>query len=210
MMDLVLEKLPANWKIKECSTRPLTAPGDHYGSSMKAVTVSLVHETTREEKSLQLIAKMCPTSTELCEAFQVDKTFVKEAAMYTVVAPLLRTFQEEHGIPEDQRVDSFIECFGARKSLDATKDTVDSDAVLILENLNFKGFEVGDRSKGFDLKVSEFVLRNLAKFHAVLIAYRVHRLGEFMVQVLPHLKKLAMGGGMDKETLRRMRQVGRS
>lgn len=207
MMDLIQQKLPPNWKIVESSTKPLTSVGDNYGSSINSLTVSLENETTNEEKTLQLIAKMCPTDPGLCQAFQVDKTFVKEAAMYTDVAPLLRAYQVEKGLPGDQLIDSFIECFGARQSLDPTKDTVDSEAVLLLENLNYKGFRVGERSKGFNLKDTEFILRHLAQFHAVLIAFQRDRPESFKDKVLPYLNKLDLVAGMDQQILKRMREV---
>lgn len=207
MRDFVQSKLPSHLRIKEFSTRPLTAVGDNWGSSLTALTILVVDEKCGAEKTLHWVAKMCPKDPALCRAFQVERTFVKESAMYTTVAPILQDFQSSNNIPEDQILDSFIECYGSRVSMDPTKDTVDDGAVLLLENISYKGYQIGDKTKGFDLENTEFILRHLAKFHAVLIAFRKMQPEMFQDKVLPCLNKIEVSGGMDKETLQRMRQV---
>lgn len=207
MRDFVQSKLPSHLKIKEFSTRPLTAVGDNWGSSLTALTILVVDEKSGAEKTLHWVAKMCPTDPALCRAFQVERTFVKESAMYTTVAPILQDFQSSNNIPEDQILNSFIECYGSRVSLDPTNDTVDDGAVLLLENICYKGYQIGDKTKGFDLENTEFILRHLAQFHAVLIAFRKMQPEMFQDKVLPCLNKIELGGGMDRETLQRMRQV---
>lgn len=206
--DLLKAKLKPGVTVKSFSTKALTSVGDNYGSTMYALSVELKNENSEEEEeSLELVAKMLPTNPDFYNMFQVDKTFVKESCIYTIVAPKLRSFQLDKNIPENQLLDVFCECYGARLSLDPMKTTLDNDAVLILENLKVKGYKVGDRSEGFHLEHSEFVLRNLAHFHAVPIAFRRERPDDFQQNILPHLKKLDMDAGLKKETYEEMIQV---
>lgn len=204
---LLQEKLHPTQKIKGFSTRSLTLVGDNYGSTMLALTVALEDSSTGDQDQLELVAKMVPSNPDFYKMFQVEETFVKESSIYTIVAPTLRAFQREKGVPEDQLLDSFVDCWGSRTSLDPEKKALDSDAVLILENLKFKGFTVGDRSKGFNLKHSEFILKNLASFHAVLIAYRKERPEECKEKILPYLNKLDMDAGVGEQSMKEMLEV---
>lgn len=72
---------------------------------------------------------------------------------------------------------------------DPTSDTVDDDAVLLLENLKVSGYDIADRMKGFDLKSAEVVIKDLAVFHAIPIALKVLRPDVFKAKIMPHLKE---------------------
>lgn len=53
--------------------------------------------------------------------FQPALTFVKEARFYSNIIPALEQFQETSKVPETDRIDAFIQCFGARLSLNPSK-----------------------------------------------------------------------------------------
>lgn len=73
--------------------------------------------------------------------------------------------------------------------VDPTSDTVDDDAVLLLENLKVLGYDIADRMKGFDLKSAEIVIKDLAVFHAIPIALKMLQPEVFKTKILPHLKE---------------------
>lgn len=207
-LSAVLEgKLKPHFKIKDYSVKPLTKTGDNYGSYINAVSINLVDEETFEEEKLEIVTKELPKSDEFRQLFQVERTFIKESSMYTIVAPLLLAFQRQRGFPEDEILDAFVKCIASRKSLDPSKDNVDDGALLVLENLNFSGFKTGDRIQGFDLEHSELILRTLAKFHAVLIAFRRDKPKEFSSQILPFLDKLDIDYGVAPQELNKMIEV---
>lgn len=198
-MDLVRKIIPDHMEIRDFSTKPLTAVGDNYGSLMTAVTVTIADKSTGKEEVLELVAKNLPKDPLLLSLFQVDKTFVKEAGIYTVVVPLLKQFQEDKAIPENLRLNTFISCLGARSRRDPHSERIDKDAVLILENLKYQDFCLGERSIGFSFKDSEYILREMARLHALFIAFREQRPQVFTSKVLPYLNKLNMLQGHNKE-----------
>lgn len=205
--ELLQGKLPPNYKIKDHAMKSLTVVGDNYGSTIFALTIFLEEEVTGKEDTLQLVAKMLPRNPYFYKMFQVDVTFVKESSMYAIVAPTLKAFQHEKGVPKEHVIDYFVEYWGSRQCLDPASDILDPDAVLVLENVKFKGFTVGDRAKGFDLAHAKFVLKNLANFHAILIAYRNDRPEEFKEMILPHLNKLDIDGGVKPDSMNEMMQA---
>ncbi|GAB0093276.1 uncharacterized protein DMENIID0001_083570 [Sergentomyia squamirostris] len=194
-------------KVMKCMTKYLTAVGDNYGSTMLSLSVNVGSgEDINDEQSLELVAKMCPTNKMLLEIFQVDITFTKEISIYTVSVPEFLRLQEEQGCPEDEKLDVFIKCYGSRTSLDATAMKVDSDAVLLLENVKIQGYTVGDRSKGFDREHTELILRNVAKFHAAPIALRYKNREIFEKKVHSHLKKIDIDTGLTSEAWTEMKK----
>lgn len=98
--------------------------------------------------------------------------------------------QRETGINDDNLNNLFIHCYGARLSLDTSKNdfihrieyvinetfyckskldskVADQNALLVLENIKFKGFQIGDRTKGFNKRDTELILEvNLIDFSA--------------------------------------------
>nr|CAI5861547.1 unnamed protein product [Callosobruchus analis] len=80
--------------------------------------------------------------------------------------------------------DFFPKFYGARKNLDGS-DTVDENAVLLLENLTASGFQTMDRHLGFDLAQAQAVLRRLAHFHAVPLALKLKDRETFDKKIMP-------------------------
>lgn len=194
-------------EVKDFKTKYLTSVGDNYGSTILALTVFLRHTDNGKEQTVELVAKMCPTNQTLFDIFQIDITFVKETCIYTMVAPELRKLQLDKQVPRDKMLDTFIKCYGARTSLNPAVNKVDENAVLILENLKFRGFTVGDRVKGFDAEHTMFILKHLARFHAVPIALRYDKPAVFREKVEPYLVKIDIDAGAKKDNLMKMKQV---
>lgn len=205
--DVLKSQLGTMLEVKDFKTKYLTSVGDNYGSTMLALTVFVKNHNNGNEQKMELVAKMCPTNQTLFDIFQIDITFVKESCIYTIVAPELMKLQLEKQVPENEILDTFIQCYGARSSLNPSANKVDENAVLILENLKFKGFQVGERSRGFDAEHTELILRNLARFHAVPIALRYDKPDTFKEKVEPYLQKIDIDAGVEKESLMQMKQV---
>ena len=150
--ELLSTHFGATYEILDHSTTNLTALGDNYGSTILALSVKLRNRLTKDEETVELVAKMAPKDPMFFNLFQVPVSFPKEASMYTSVARALKDHQEKHSVPEDLYLDCFCECFGVRRNLTGS-EIVDMDAVLVLENLKPKGFACGSRSEGCHRRV---------------------------------------------------------
>jgi len=181
LQGLLSEAFGEEIEVIEQKSRFLTPPGEHYGSLMLALDVT-VNKAGKEEV-LNLVAKLLPASEMLRLAFDCGVTFKKEIDAYTKTIPALIKFQREHNVPENKILDIFPKCYGARMSI--KEEAVDDDAVLIFENLKVQGYETGDRFVGFDLEHAEMIVKDLAKFHAVPIAMRVLNPNDFKEYVGP-------------------------
>ncbi|XP_062552063.1 uncharacterized protein LOC134217332 [Armigeres subalbatus] len=185
----------------------LTDPGDNYGSTMLALTVDVTNATGDEPNQLHLVAKMRPSSEEFIVMFQLDITFVKEAALYLNIVPAMIKLQQDVNFPEDEIIDVFCRCYGTRISLKPGSTAVDEDGVILFENLKQSGFVTGDRRKGFNREMGEFVLKKLALFHAIPITLRLLKPEEFNSSVEKFLGKMDIDAGMNEQTVQRMIKV---
>lgn len=187
----------------------LTAPGDNYGSTMLALTVDVTSSERGgdEPEQLQLVAKMRPTSEEFLEIFQIDVTFVKEAAVYSHIVPAMIKLQREMEFPENETIDVFCRCYNTRASLDPNSCKVDADGVMLFENLKLAGYITEDRRMGFNRQLAEFILRKLALFHAIPIALRFLKPEVFESSIQKFLVKIDIDAGLNEQTIRRMINV---
>lgn len=167
------------------TSKMLTAPGEHYGSIMLALDL-LIRKNNLEEE-LKLVAKFLPASEMLRAAFDTAVTFKKEIIAYTKVIPAFVQLQKEQGVSNDELLDIFPKCYGARLNLDKNQNAVDDDAVLVFENLKVQGYDTYNRYLGFELDASKIVMRDLAKFHAVGIAMKLLKPDVFQEVVGPCL-----------------------
>lgn len=204
--ELLSTHFGATYEILDHSTTNLTALGDNYGSTILALSVKLRNKLTKDEETVELVAKMAPKDPMFFNLFQVPVSFPKEASMYTSVARALKDHQEKHSVPEDLYLDCFCECFGVRRNLTGS-EIVDMDAVLVLENLKPKGFACGSRSQGFNKIDTEFIVRRLARFHAVPIAMQFVAPEVFEKEVMPSLNKMNMGEGFSEQMTNELFEV---
>ncbi|XP_018569812.1 uncharacterized protein LOC108909863 [Anoplophora glabripennis] len=171
-------------RISDKKITNLTAPGENYGSIMLKLDVTLKDENDGTEEELHAVAKMIPEQEFVRKIFNTQVTFKNEVAMYNVIAPTLRDFQRENGVNEV--IDCFPDFYGARINL-GEHGTVDENAVLILENLDFKGYRCVDRYVGFDLDTTQLILKDLAAFHAIPLALKLRKPEVFDKNIRPHL-----------------------
>lgn len=186
--ELLTKTLGDDIEVVDQKTTILTAPGEHYGSIMLALDVT-VRKAGGKEQVLNLVAKLIPANEVLRIAFDIGVTFRKEVIAYTETIPALIELQKEYNVPEHQILDIFPKCYGARVSLDENKNQVDEDGVLIFENLKLQGYKTEDRLVGFDLEATNIIIQDLAKFHAVPLALKLLKPHVFDEKVQPCLVK---------------------
>lgn len=188
LRGLLTKSLGSDIEIIDQKTTLLTAPGEHYGSIMLALQVTI--KKSGKEQKYDLVAKLIPANEMLRIAFDISVTFKKEVLAYTQTIPFITQLQRKYKVPEDHLFEKlFAKCYGARVCLDENKNEVDEDAVLIFENLKIQGYKTEDRLVGFDLAAAKIILRDLARFHAAPIAVKKLHPEEFQSKVIPTLAK---------------------
>lgn len=195
----LLKPILSGRKYVSSESQLLNAPGENYGSLM--VRLDVKYEEDGDEKVMNMVAKLSPPNEWIRRMFATDRTFKKEVTFYLDILPLLRQFQLGENIAEgdDNLIDIFPRCLGARLNLNNSDSIVDEDAVLLLENLKTQNYATGDRMVGFNLEESVFILKNLARFHALPLAYRLKHPKEFKELFLPMLNKINIGQEMFDE-----------
>ncbi|KAI4461885.1 hypothetical protein MML48_5g00020552 [Holotrichia oblita] len=184
LVDPYLLKLDKEFISFECKN--LLPPGENYGSVMLQVEIKVLNRKKQEE-IIHCVGKTVPPTSYLWEVFNTKVTFKSEIGMYKTIVPALDIFGKENGV--DNLMDFFAECFNARISLHLESNCVDEDAILLLQNLKVKGYNVMDRIEGLDLECTKILLKNMAVMHAAPIAYRLARSEEFHKIILPFLER---------------------
>ncbi|CAG9854565.1 unnamed protein product [Phyllotreta striolata] len=186
----LLEDYPQEeYQIAEETISQGTAPGEHYGSVILAVDLKIRKKSdAKNEQHLRLIAKLLPANEMLRKVFNVYVTFKKEVLAYTDAVPAIARFQQLHGIPAEKSYRNlFPKCHGARINADTDVLEVDDQCVLLLENLKIRGFRTEDRLRGLDAEAVRLILRDLARFHATPVAFKLLDREEFDAKVMPCL-----------------------
>ncbi|KAJ8963771.1 hypothetical protein NQ314_005390 [Rhamnusium bicolor] len=130
--DLIKLHVGSNKKILGSATSLLTAPGDNYGGILLKVDITLENEENDTQEEINAVAKLIPGSEFMQQVLNTQVTCKKEIAFYEEIVPMLQEFQKEQGV--DEIIDTFPKFYGARINLNGS-DTVDRNAVLMLENL---------------------------------------------------------------------------
>lgn len=73
-----------------------------------------------QSNTLHLVTKTAVTNAYLIDIFQPSLTFVKEVHFYSDIIPAIESFEEIADVPENERIDTFIQCFGSRISLETS------------------------------------------------------------------------------------------
>ncbi|KAK4886183.1 hypothetical protein RN001_002454 [Aquatica leii] len=172
-------------KLVHYEAKPLTSKGENFGSEILDLEIKLQYVDS--EKTLRLVAKMCPPTEILKEVFATAVTFKKEIYAYNIILPTLLKFQQETCGRNCEKL--YAECFGTRLNLNLNMDTIDDDAVILLENLKLSQFAVKDRMIGFNLEETELALETLSTFHAIALAFKNKHPDIFFQRILPHLTR---------------------
>ncbi|XP_023297100.2 uncharacterized protein LOC111679738 [Lucilia cuprina] len=198
-LDKVIEPHLDGGKLLTYNSRYLTKPGDNYGSVLLAINAK-IQTKCGTIKELPLIAKLPPITNELLwQMFQPERTCLTENAVYTYLSPALKELQIEAGIHESMLYDGLSKYYGSRISLDPKATKVDTNAVLVQENLQTLGFRAGNRHKMFDLQHARVILPQVAQFHALAIALRMKKPEDFNKNIRPNFRRFDVNNGMSEE-----------
>nr|XP_033329242.1 uncharacterized protein LOC117221964 [Megalopta genalis]XP_033329243.1 uncharacterized protein LOC117221964 [Megalopta genalis]XP_033329244.1 uncharacterized protein LOC117221964 [Megalopta genalis] len=170
--ELLTQSLGSNFLIKNLEWKPLTAPGENFGSIILALNVTVTRSNDTE--TLNLVAKLPPTSEYLLELFDSPVTFQKELEFYGALTQEFEKLQLENGIDEKDLCIVAPKYFGGRLGL-RNPNEFDEQAVIILENLKYNGYDTADRIHGLDKEHTEFALKALARLHALTVALKLKK-----------------------------------
>ncbi|XP_003706562.1 uncharacterized protein LOC100881796 [Megachile rotundata] len=170
--ELLAESLGKDIQVKQLEWRPLTAPGENFGSVMLAINVTVTRLNRTD--TLHLVGKLPPTSAYLLDLFNSPVTFKKELLFYSSMAKEFTKLQLESGINEKDVSDLAPKYFGGRLGL-KDPEVFDHQAVIVLENLKYNGYNTEDRIWGLDKIHTEFALDGLARLHALTIALKLKK-----------------------------------
>jgi len=198
--------------VESFTSKPLTQPGENYGSTMLDIEVTIRHgKDETSSHNLSLVAKLVPPSEFLRKIFDSSITFCKEITCYTSLKLEYEKLQTEMCIPEDKFLDVFSECYGARATMsEEIGDKADENAAILLENLKTLNYRLGDRRVGLDLKHVQLVVSKLAYFHALSVALKLVKPQVFKDTVLKACKSNSMGFGeaeMKTDTLKLLKII---
>uniref|UniRef100_A0A8D8ACI7 Uncharacterized oxidoreductase dhs-27 n=1 Tax=Culex pipiens TaxID=7175 RepID=A0A8D8ACI7_CULPI len=141
---------------------------DESGSSNKGdgfvgtLFKAYIREDGRDE--LKLVVKVLPEH-ELRRQQSIGM-FHREAMVYNAVMPLFGKFQTEQGLEKEEGFWRIPKCYYASCDLEKM------EAVVIMEDLQLKGFRMWNKSKPADLEHSLLLMKQLGAFHAVSFAMK--------------------------------------
>ncbi|XP_069679406.1 uncharacterized protein [Periplaneta americana] len=160
--------------VESFTSKPLTQPGENYGSTMLALEVNIIKgEDKATRRKLNLVAKLVPPPGFLWKVFDPPTTAWKEILCYISVKEEYEKLQKEKYVPKEKFLDVFPRCYGARTTLSKEiGEKADENAVLLLENLKTLNYRLGDRKKGLDITHTRLAVSQLARFHAISIALK--------------------------------------
>ncbi|XP_031841904.1 uncharacterized protein LOC116431094 [Nomia melanderi] len=182
---LLIHTLGTDFQIKSLEWKPLTAPGENFGSIMLAI--NLIVTRANKTQTLNLVAKLPPTSAYLLDLFNSPVTFRKELQAYSTMMRELEKLQLESGVNEKNLSVVAPRYFAGRLGL-RDEDIFDEQAVIILENLKYNGYDTEDRIHGLDRKHVKFALDKLAKLHALTIALKIKK-PQIFQKIMPDVLK---------------------
>ncbi|CAH0564393.1 unnamed protein product [Brassicogethes aeneus] len=198
LADLLKGRLDEDLEFVSYSAKSLTGPGENYGSVMLSVEIKCKNKKFDKEEIIYAVAKTPPQNEFMQQIFQTKVTFKAEIEFYKTIFPLMQELQKKHGM---KPLEYHAKLLGERLNLQNT-DVVDSNAVLLLENIAVKGFKCADRIKGFNFETIKLILQDLANFHATGIALKLQCPDDFNKKVKPFLNLMIYGetAGGEKDT----------
>ena len=69
-----------------------------------------------------------------------SRIFTHEINFYSEIIPAMEEFQEIVKMPENEKIDAFLQYFGSRMSLNPNAKEADADAILLFENAKSQNF----------------------------------------------------------------------
>ncbi|XP_013119514.1 uncharacterized protein LOC106096356 [Stomoxys calcitrans] len=142
--------------------------GDNYTATLYRIHLTGQRKCPLDGKKQKwennVICKRLPENIKLREAYKSDKLFRNEVEFYTAIMPELLKFQSTKS---KELFKALPKCYYARSDL------------LIMEDLRIRGFQMPDRKQGLTIDETRTVLRQVAQFHALSLAYKFENPKQF-------------------------------
>ncbi|KOB67845.1 Ecdysteroid 22-kinase [Operophtera brumata] len=136
---------------------PISSEGASFTSFLYTATISSANNA-----DLNLFIKVASMGAKIREDVTLN-IYNIEHFVYSDLKKSYRELEESHQLPKTFRF-NFPEYYGA--------NTILLEETLVLENLTVKGFVGHDRFKSIDWQYASTTITELAKFHALSIAYQ--------------------------------------
>ncbi|KAG6455944.1 hypothetical protein O3G_MSEX009487 [Manduca sexta] len=144
--------------------QPISSGGANFTSQLFQATISY------GDNELKLFAKVAAIGEKFRQELAGFQIFETENNFYTKLMKIYENLQEKHNVPQDKR---FVapKCYGCSSKL--------CEEVLVLEDLSAQGFTVYDRMKSVDWDYASKAVEEIAKFHALSVAFENENKEEF-------------------------------
>ncbi|CAB3244346.1 unnamed protein product [Arctia plantaginis] len=152
--------------------KPVSSGGANFSSTLFNVSI------TEGDKVVHLFVKVAAAGEQL-RTQGGSKVYETEIFAYTKLAEVYKGLEEEHQVPEEHRL-KFAKFYGCNPTV--------FEETLVLEDLVEAGYVAFDRFKCFDLKYATSALTELAKMHALSLAYGVYHPGAY-IEVIDYVNK---------------------
>lgn len=146
-----------NYEDYELKVTPASSGGASFTTFLYTATI-----TSANKDNLELFVKFAAMGEKVRKDITVNVYKIEQFA-YSELKKPYRDLEERHKVPEANRF-YFPEYYGANITL--------LEETLVLENLVAKGFENHNRFKSIDWQYASTAVTELAKFHALSMAYK--------------------------------------
>ncbi|VVC97903.1 unnamed protein product [Leptidea sinapis] len=154
-----------NFTAATIDVTPTTSDGANYTSKLYLATIS---QEGRQE--LKLFAKVANVGEKM-RAMAPFRIFDTEIFFYTKLIKTYRELEDNHDVPAENRLVT-ARFYGY--------DDTYLQETLVWEDLTAKGFQMFDRFKSFDWAYASESVTQLARLHALSIAYSIERPDDFL------------------------------
>ncbi|CAH0554097.1 unnamed protein product [Brassicogethes aeneus] len=176
-------RLEKNQEFLGYTAYSITKPGDNLGSLIFGIKIRVKNLETKKEEIVDAVVKT-PAQDELTrDIFNSEVTFRNEIEFYRNIMPMLTRFRHENDMDSSEY---YVKYLGARLNLKNTEE-VDTNAVLLMENLAVRGYKMKNRKVGFNLDEAKVVVKNMADFHATTLSYKIKNPENFDSKIKPFL-----------------------
>ncbi|CAH4032492.1 unnamed protein product [Pieris brassicae] len=164
-----------NYKL---NVKPITSGGANYSCVLFLATIA-----ENDKDDIKLFNKVACVG-EKVRAMAPFDIYESEICFYSELINIYRKIEEKHGVPEEEK---FITPKFYGFSDEYLQET------LVMEDLTASGYEMFDRFKTFDFNYAKEAVRQLAKLHALSIAFSIENPDKFDEKTA----KLKMKNNMD-------------
>lgn len=166
--------LGPKWDLKKFNLKDFTKKGDNYLSLVTSITC--IATCNGQEKETFYVAKSNPLLQANSMNENLNEFFTKEGIFLSDVAIKLNHILQEINYPKI----NFPECLYCNFK--------GKQEVIIMKNLQKKGYRMFDKEKEIDVKHSELVVKELAKLHASSHILKNKLKEKYILDLYPFLK----------------------